>query len=414
VVQVGRLTLRETYASADKVNASTGVRTIELTGQESYPPLTRADWQLRREDILGLLGRLVPVTFENKTEHNGYYVVEDSGAEIEDWSMLTDPAVGRTAGKFDWTLRLSFLGQPNAVDLESRVTAVARKNDYAQSGTRWHAPAGSSYAYTTGTTPPSTSVARSSEDGVVTVYTGVPASVSPRWGAALASYPIGRVRVLTGTAPTGTERTGVNLTLAASGAWTLSNGLTRVIAATPGTLRVDHYISGAWTAGKVWNVSRGGSGSANALGPADGVTVLRNDYEAATIRLVTTFAAGRSILDLTLRRGSRFVEGYLQTDASTTLGVSLLNAEAGTAPASGGYIAATVNDAHGDRAAAGSARTFVANTAATGFYKASVVALDFWLGLVVAGGSAVAGDAAVDLQAQYVGAMAERVMGVRR
>lgn len=410
VAQVGRLTLRETYDATSKFNQNTGVRSVEISGQESYPPLTRADLRQRREDLVGLVGMLVPVTFTNKSDHNGYYTVIDSNADMTEWTRAGDPSTARQAGTLDWTLALQYVGPDNAVDLESRVTAPGRANDFAQSGERWHTPAGGAYGYTVGSGGVSGSVARLSADGALTTYRGVPASVAPRWAAALANYPNGRARVTLSSL----ERSSVNLTMAGSGGWTLENALVRVQADPQASINVSVYGSGGWTVGKSWNISRGGSGAATALSPLEAITVIRNDYEAATVRLLWSFVTGRTIVDLTLRRGSRFVEGYAQTDASTTLAVSLDNAENASSPASAGYVVASANDADGNRAICGSARTFTALLTQLGFQKTSTTTLDFWIGAVINGASAVSGDQAANLQAQYIGAMAETTMAVRR
>lgn len=409
-VTLGRLILREGYVADSRYNQNTGARSVNLSGQDSQPPLTAAQLQARREDLVGLVGMLIPVSFTNKSDHNGYYTVIDVGATVSHWTLAGDPAAGRAAGALDWTVALEYVGPDNAVDLESRVTAPGRANDFAQSGERWHTPAGGAYGYTVGSAGVSGSVARSSADGALTTYRGVPASVAPRWAAALANYPNGRTRVTLSAL----ERSSVNLTVTGSGGWTLENALVRVQADPQASINVSVFGSGGWTAGKSWNLSRGGSGAATALSPVEAVTVIRNDYEAATVRLLWSFVTGRTIVDLTLRRGSRFVEGYAQTDASTTLAVSLDNAENASSPASAGYVVASANDADGNRAICGSARTFTPLLTQLGFQKTSTTTLDFWIGAVINGASAVSGDQAANLQAQYIGAMAETTMAVRR
>ena len=141
--------------------------------------------------------------------------------------------------------------------------------------------------------------------------------------------------------------------------------------------------------------------------------MLRNDYEAAVVRLMKARAPGRSTLDLTLRRGARAVEGYLQTDVSATLSASLATLENTTSFASAGYVVATSNDAAGNKYTAGSARNFTVH-ASGGVTKAAATALDFYLGAVVNGSSAASGDTAIDLRNQYVASLPERVYGVRR
>jgi hypothetical protein len=408
-VQVGRLVLRETYDASSRFNQNTGGRSVSLAGQESLPPLTVAQLQAKREDLVGLTGTLVPVSFTNKSDHDGYYMVVDAQADISHWTRAGDPG-GRQGAGLSWQLVLDYVGPANAVDLESRLDSPGRQNDFAQIGERWHAPSAGAYGYTVGAAGVSGSVSRTSADGSLTAYRGVPAAVAPRWAASLANYAGGRTRVTLGAI----ERSGVNLTVAGSGGWTLENALVRVSAAPQASINVSVFGSGGWTAGKDWNICRGGSGAAAALSPVEAVTVIRNDYEASTVRLLYTFVTGRTLVDLTLRRGSRFVEGYEQTDASTTLAVSLDTAENGTAPASGGYVTATANDTDGNRYIVGTARSFTALTGQGGIQKSAAIALDFYIGAVINGASAVSGDQAANLQAQYIGVMAESTTGVRR
>lgn len=399
-ITVGRLTLRETVLADDRVNQLTDARTLVIQGQESMPPLlTMAELNQRREDIMGLMGMTVPVRFTDKPNLDGYYRVVDTGAGQTNWQD--------EVAWVDWNLSLELIGPANAVDLESRLTAAGRVNDFGLSASAtWHAPAASAYGYDTGANTPSGTVSRAGSDGTVTVFLDLPANTNPRWGSTLANYGAGRCRFTLD----GFERTGTNLTVAGS-AWSLDNSLVRVTPAASATLSVDAWDSGAWTT-KTWNVSVAGSGAA--LGTPSAVTVLRNDYEAATVRLVWDRAPGRATLDLTLRRGSRLAEGYLQTGAANTLAVYRASAEAGTAPASSAYVTATGNDAAGNRYLVASARSFTALTVQGGLQKTSTRTLDFGVGVVFNGGSAATGDAATDLRSQYLMAMAETTQGVKR
>jgi hypothetical protein len=88
------------------------------------------------------------------------------------------------------------------------------------------------------------------------------------------------------------------------------------------------------------------------------------------------------------------------------VGVYRPTAEAGTAPASAGYISATANDAAGNRYIVLSPRSFTAQTTQGGVTKAAVTRYDFGLGSVVGGSAALSGDAASAMAAQYLTAMA--------
>jgi hypothetical protein len=223
-------------------------------------------------------------------------------------------------------------------------------------------------------------------------------------------YLAGRVRINDTAAATGAgfEIDGTDQPLPVA-AWTLGNGLVNVTpTASAGVLDVQAYTGGAWHS-KLWNVTVGGSNVA----AWDSAVLLRNDLEQCILRLTAPRSPGRATLDLTLRRGSRIVEGYLQSGAASTLAVYLRTSETNTNAAASGYVTASGNDSDGNRFAAGSARTFTAH-ANGGVSKATTATLDFWLGVVAGGGSAVSGDAATDLRNMYIGALAEATYTVRR
>lgn len=400
-VKVGRLTLRETWTADDKSNASTSARSIDVAGQEAMPPLTQAEVRRRSEDVLALPDRLVPVTFTEKAQYNGYYTVADAGSTVNTYPDNVETA--------DWTLSLDRIGADGAVDLESRLANAVRLNDFGNAGERWHAPPGGAYGYFVGAATPAT-VVRASEDGALTVYRAIPAGINPRWACPVTAYGDGRVRLFDAN---GAERTGTGLALDPA-AFTLSNALVRITTGAAYTLRVEAYDGAAWEA-KDWNLSIGSQGVAgDEVTTWSAATVLRNDFEAVTVRLLRNLAPGRAILDLTLRRGSRFVEAYLQVATSTTLALWPAVDEAAT-NSGAGYLAATADDAAGNRYVAGSAHTYTARLAsAGGFYRDATSTLDFFVGAAVGGGAAAAGDAPADLMAQYIGAMPETTMAVAR
>ncbi|MCX4704364.1 hypothetical protein [Streptomyces sp. NBC_01373] len=357
---IGRLLLRETFKEGE---SSGTARTIDLEGQESNPPLTRAQLVWRHDNVTALEpGSVQPLTFTDKPERNCYVNVDSVSADYTEWrnDVVTS----------DWKLGLTRLGSDSEVDLQSRLTGVARVNDFSLTGERWHAPPIGHYGYQTGTSSPTT-MTRTGADGAITVYRSIPSGASPRWGCAPTSYLNGRVRL----ASSGTEVCGVDQTLASTG-WALANGLVNVTPGSSGTLDVQTYTGGAWCS-KVWNVSVAGSGSS--ITSWDGATLLRNDCEHVILRLTKGLNPGRATLDLTLRRGSRTVEGYLQTTTSNTLAAYLATAETNTSFAASGYVTATNDDADGNKFACGSARTFTAH-ANGGLQKASTTSLDFWIG----------------------------------
>lgn len=401
VLRIGRMSLSEKYTLSEQTNAGTGERTIQIDGQHftSWKGASTADVKRCQEDLHGLAGQTVAVTFEDKTDHNGYYRVHDVGAETIYWP-------DEEMYSFNWNFILTKLGPDNAADVESRLGSVVRANDFALLGERWHAPAIGHYGYFTGTTPPVSSFTRTGVDGPITVYRGIPAGRNPRWGCAVADFPLGRVRLLTD----GSERSGIGIA-ASPMTWELNNGLVRVLPLSAnGMFSIGAWGGTAWET-KAWHVARGGT--TTTLGIPDQMTVLRNDFEMVTIRIIKNGTPGRTLVDLTLRRGSRFVELSIQSDSSTTLGAYLETVETATDNTATGYVVATNNDPDGNKFIVGSSKT-VAYTVDRGISKAASVSLDVYIGAVLGGSGAVAGDAASVLRDQYIGATSETTMVVRR
>jgi hypothetical protein len=400
-LQLGGLLLKETDTLTDATNANTGERAVKVEGRETVPGATLADIEAKQEDIVSIMGRTLPAVFQRKTLYNGYYVVTDANAEYEKW--VEGPAQVR------WSLALGFLGPDSAVDLESRLANVVRLNDFSLAGERWHAPPVGHYSYQVGTAVPSL-VSRTSADGVVVVYRSIPAATNPRWGASPANYLLGRVRVLQGAI----ERAGVGITLTPTG-WEMNNALVRVkvdTIAAASTLRVAAWTGAAWQ-DKSWDVRYAGTTALPAH--VKSATVMRNDSEMCTVRLVLQLPAdsSRKLLDVSLRRGSRFIECYAQTVAAVTLVATPDTLEAAVDTSASGYMRATSNDAAGNRFVTGSARSFTAD-ANGGISKAATTTLDFFIGVEAAGTGAVAGDQATNLRDQYIGAMTEKVGVARR
>jgi hypothetical protein len=394
LITAGRLPLREDFPAG-----LTGMA-MTLKGQESSPPLTLLELERRREDLLGLVDDTIPVTFTSKARLSGFYRVQSAKADLVNWA---DHAVVT----LDWTLELVRLGTEFELDHESRLSGpLTRNTSHAVTGERWLAPPVGHYGFWAGTsTPPA--VTRTGVDGAMLVYRDVPAT-HPRWGTTPGGMLAGRVRFLDSDA---TERTGTNFTPAATG-WELANGLVRVRPLTAGgVLEVAAWDPGAgsWET-KTWDVTAGGV----SLGAPRSVTLLRNQLEAVVVRVLwgTSAGPGRTTVDLTLRRGSRFVELYVQNATSTTL--AIVRAAAEVATAGTGYVRATADDAAGNRYVLGSAQAFTTDLVAGGISKAATLTLDAFVGVALAGGAAVAGDQPDQLMAQYLGSPGEFVVPVRR
>lgn len=397
VVQVGRLALRED----DKVDftvSQDGLSTsFSLAGQESVNRLGYALTQKRLDDIIGLSGRVVPVTFSHKSELDGFYFVASVSGTMQKWSE-------QSANIVPWTMSLDRIGYTGETSVESRLSGpVTRSNDHSATGKRWHTPAGNHYAYAAGSSVPLT-VSRTSETGALTTYYNLGATVNPRWGVTPANYALGRVRFLDSA---GVERVGTQMPLTPTG-WTLTNGIVRMqVNAGTGVFEVSAWTGGAWQM-KGWELFHS-TGPAVTLGVPTAISVLRNDYEVVVVRVVKALNPGRVYVDFTLRRGARFLEVYVQHQFGTTLKLVRSAVEASTA--STGYLRATAADAAGNRFVIGSAKSFTADNVNGGISKAATPTLDAFIGVEI--NAAPAGDAAADLFQQYLGSPAELVQAVK-
>lgn len=393
ILKVSRLVLSETDILQDVTNANTGERSVRFDARETFPGRPISELNALQEDMGTLIGKVIPVSFQRKTEYDGFYQVNDVNTDFEKW------AEGPTQSR--WSLSLVLIGPDNSVEMDSRVAYVVRENDFDIDGERWHAPPIGHTDYHVGSAIPSF-VNRTSEDGVIRVYRDVPSDVNPRWSCSAEEFLAGAVTIRIA----GVLREGAGIK-ATPANWEISNGLVKVTAGGD-TLLVSAYTGGAWQ-DKDWSIHHTDT---ELLEGFTSASIIRNDPECGIVRLRKDLAPGSVILDLTLRRGSRFVEGFLQRTVSDDISVFLTTPEAYTDNSLSGFVVASANDAAGNRFILGSARAFL-DHADGGATVENSTTMDFFLGVVAGGSAAVAGDTAVDLVEQYVGVTAERT-GVHR
>ena len=397
VMKVGRLSLREDDGLDFSVAQDGRTAMLSVSGQESVDRLGYVTTKKRMDDIIGLNGSMLSVSFSHKSELDGLYRIATTSGRTQKW-------IEREANIVPWSMTMERLGYPNEVNVESRLSGpVTRTNDHTATGKRWHAPPVNHYAYAPDSTVPST-VVRTNQDGAMTVYYNLGATVNPRWATTVVNYQLGRVRFLDSD---GTERSAIQAPLTPTG-WTLHNGLVRVqVNASTGAFEIAAWTGGSWKV-KSWELVHG-VGPAVTMGVPSAIAVLRNDYEAVVVRLIKALTPGRITVDFTLRRGSRFVEVYVQHLLGTTLKLVRSTTEASTNPT--GYLRATAADADGNRFVIGSAKSFTADNVNGAITKTATPTLDAFIGVEIA--SAPAGDTAADLFQQYLGSPAEMIQGVR-
>jgi hypothetical protein len=170
--------------------------------------------------------------------------------------------------------------------------------------------------------------------------------------------------------------------------WRLSNGLMRVTPTevTGGNddgfgLSISHWDGSAWDTAVGFNFTIGG----NVLGSEgiDQVVILRNDPAAVSIRCRLGGVGAGYAFDLTLRRGSAFVEGRMTTLSAAVTVIARDSVEACTALTGG--IRATSNDASGNRFFLGSAEAATNDLTNGKITSGSLAAFNFVIGSEVGG-----------------------------
>lgn len=397
-MQIGRVVLNEGTPRPFEEEWSDTGRTVTLSGiQFSTPPSTRAAVAAMHDDVLGLPLNLVAVQFDVKDHRNGYY--QAIGAKS---SLIEIP--GQQVIQLTWEITLTKLGNEQELDIESRLAGpINRLNEHELGGERWHAPAGGAVAYYAGSSTPGETVRMGSE-GPIVVYRGLTQTDNPRWACLVEGYGAGRARVTDATG----ERSGSGVDLTVSD-WSLGNSLVRFDCTLDGMYELYTYGAEGWSTPKVWDLTFNGSN----LGTPLAVSVLHNTYERVTLRLVWDRTPnGRIYLDLTIRRGARYVEGLMRANAAGLMGVVRRDDEAGYLAS--GFVRATSNDVDGNRYVIGSREAFTDDLTAGGIAMTSTTRFDFIIGTEVDGEEAIDGDAGLDLMRQYIGTPEERVQGVRR
>lgn len=339
-------------------------------------------------ELLAMVGQVVPVVWTRDSTVDGWWRLDS--VEVAP-RIVTDDTF--TVG---WSVGAVRRGRPGEVEFESRRAGAIVPNDHALAGERWHAPPVGASGYSTGASAPS-KVVRTADGGLgVDVYRGLPDDVDPIWGATPDGFYAAAAQLLSAGLPVG----GVDVVADLAASWTLDNGLIRVSksADATATLDVEHFTGGAWHT-KTYDVQQDGNTITDLLA----VTVKRNDPSEVVVRLLADPAGGaigRTVLDLSLRRGARHLSCLLQRHAAATLKVQRHTAEAATDIAGG--IRATNDDADGDRYIIASSKTVAKGLTQGSISKTAVTLFDFAIGVEADGSLAQAGDVAADVINQYL------------
>ena len=204
--------------------------------------------------------------------------------------------------------------------------------------------------------------------------------------------------------------------------WVLANQMLELSQDTSGSnlLKIRMHDGTAWSASTSFKLtSDAGTTFWGGTTGVRSVTLLRNGPERVAIRLALpmnpAYATGAATVDLTLRRGSRYIEGSVKSNFSGKWGLQYSANQTTTAvDGTGGAhrMTGTVSDNHGGaghRIILGCGQAVTYDDATTGrcALTANGTQFDFLLGSDIQAGSAVAPDRATDIRDQYYAAVTE-------
>lgn len=373
---------------------------------------TQSDLNALRQQLLGYADNydeeVIPVTWSTDARADGFYRVLSVSVD--------DDPTWRATKAMPYRVELERVAGFAAPIFESVLLGALRVNAAGiATGTSvaWHAVPNETYYYkTNGATV--TTATRTGADGVLLFLTGgsnvLYDSIS-RWAVPPASYYKNAAKIEIGT----TLRTVVGAQIDNLPAnWRLSNGLVRVTATgAGGSFSVAHYDGTQWDTAKDFGVGYY-AGFFTGLGVWQTVSVLRNSPEVCTLRLTSTVTLHTDVeytVDISLRRGSRTVEGVIGGTAAGMIGVA--TPEAATALTGG--IRATANDASGNRyvlAIAGTTTNDLVN--GTVRQSAGAAPTSFMIGSTIGGGAATGMDTSQNQVYLYMAAQGEKLTVVSR
>jgi hypothetical protein len=370
-----------------------GRRILSLQG--SFSATSLDELKALRDELAATLegDDPVPVTWDGDGSIDGFY--QPQGGEVTVRTLLV---TGSNYGLCNFRADLGWLGDDNSARFVSLITGAVLDNDhsYVGPGSGYLCPAGGRYAYNPAA---SSSVVRKAEDGNLGVFLDVASATNPEWHVSPANYWLSACEILTG----GYLRAGLTCPNTPT-VWVLQNGLVKVEPTTDGALIVSHYDGTDWRS-TTWTVAR-----FSPVGDWSAVHLLYNRPERCSIRLIRdrTSTQGALTLDLTLRRGSRILEGVFQSDASDSLTLDTNSAGTVTGTPTGTMKKDTV-DGDGHRWMIGSEKTTTLNVA-NGYMTKITTRLPFLISKEVdEGGGVQAGDTDDDLWDQYMAWRSERV-----
>jgi len=252
-----------------------------------------------RASILGMLGRIEPVQWDEDSGLDGWYKISDISAE----TTFSD------AGRWivPWTASLEKISDSHRIS--AMLVPITRSNAHTLSPVRWHSAPLGAVGYHLGTLSPAP-VAREGAEGTLSAFTGLPAGTDARWHLPdVRNAYSGAVELRTNEDIVST-RTGK---ISPEG-WILTNGLIRI----SGEEIDDKYVIslGLWEDSS-WSVIQ--SFFINDMPMPTIANIIRNEANNVSVSLTAGLADGIGMNSLTLGifRGSYFsTVSFHQNDAN--------------------------------------------------------------------------------------------------
>jgi len=351
--------------------------------------------QVRSESNPGLVAVVCAVD----STVDGFYVLESANvdASSRNASLIS-------TGFFPYSVNLQAVDTPV---FTSGLTGGVLPNDHSvSSGNPFVAPPVGATSFS----PDLSLLSRSGEDGTVETYLAVDESDVPVFSVSPGNYLAGACSIYIGSPSYMVA--GADSMKDDPANWTISNTLVRVVAGTSGRFTTGMHDGTSWESSMEWRLEEGGA----AIGAWDHIVPLRYTPEYAGVRLIQNRAGtsqGRRTLDISVRRGSRFVNFFYTTTSSATLKVRRQTTDAATAVSPWG-VRDSSNDAGGNRWVLGTLSTKTNDLTNGGISKTAAVDFDFFIGYEAGGSGAQAGDQATNLGDQYIHHLSERVVPMVR
>lgn len=364
--------------------------------------------------------RAVPVVWTGDSTVTGFYEVLGGGVSM--------PARGLAALRLGYRLTLRQLPGFVSPVIESRLLGGLRTNAHGVAvGTTvpwWATPTDAKMDwYSSGSTVP-TLGSRTGDGGSIRLLYRTDGTLlmdaTPTWTCAAEDYYDMSAAIEVACGASWRTLVGRETGASPTTGWRLNNKFVRVMPGSdPARLSVQHHDGSQWETAKLYKLRWDISGADDALGAFQTLTILRNSPEEVSVRIgMEQYAAEpeSTYLDLSLRRGSRYVSCRLSRKAGTygSLGYAVYRDTNEAATAHTGGVHATSADAGGNYYVIDTPNAKTDDLTRGGFYSAAAVtSFPFAIGLTI-GGDAAPDDTSTSIRNQYFAAVTEAQRLARR